>query len=257
METLLELQGVNKYFNGVHALRNIDFRLGRGEVVAILGDNGAGKSTLVKVISGLHRPESGVLRVRGKPFPWQRYTVNTARKLGIETVYQERSLAEKQPLWRNLFVGRHLRNRFGFIDIAREKQITTDLLKQMGLRGVGISPDSPVSLLSGGERQGLAIGRAMHFNADIIILDEPTNALSLGETSKVLSFIRQIRESGRSCILICHNMAHVHEVADRYVFVDRGQVCGETSAAGITLDALSRQLIAIARGEHRFQEMTQ
>ncbi len=254
MTALLELQGVNKWFNGVHALRNIDFRLGKGEVVAILGDNGAGKSTLIKVISGLHRPESGELRIQGKPIGWHQYDVNKARALGVETVYQERSLAEKQPVWRNLFVGRHLRNRFGFIDIAEEKRITAELLKQMGLRGVGISPDSPVSVLSGGERQGLAIGRAMHFDADIIILDEPTNALSLGETGKVLSFIRQIRDSGRSCILICHNMAHVHEVADRFVFVDRGEVCCECHADEMTLESLGQRLIAIARGEYTHKE---
>ncbi|WP_263078663.1 ATP-binding cassette domain-containing protein [Endozoicomonas sp. Mp262] len=257
MGALLELQGVNKWFSGVHALRNINFRLNKGEVVAILGDNGAGKSTLIKVISGLHRPESGKLRVRGKPVSWQQYDVNRARALGVETVYQERSLAEKQPVWRNLFVGRHLRNRFGFIDMAKEKRITARLLKQIGLRGVGISPDSPVSVLSGGERQGLAIGRAMHFDADIIILDEPTNALSLGETSKVLSFIRQIRDSGRSCILICHTMAHVYEVADRYVFVDRGEVCYECNADEVTLESLGQQLIAIARGEYTHKERTQ
>lgn len=249
MTALLELKGVDKWFNGIHALKAVDFRLNRGEVVAILGDNGAGKSTLIKVIAGLYRPEAGALLINGRSVPWRQYNVNTARCMGVETVYQEGSLAEKQPVWRNLFVGRHLRNRFGFIDIAEEKRMTFRLLQQLGLRGVGVSPDSPVSVLSGGERQGLAIGRAMHFNADIIILDEPTNALSLGETAKVLSFIRKIRDSGRSCILICHNMSHVHEVADRYVFVDRGTICGECSADGITLDALARRLLTIACGE--------
>ena len=186
--------------------------------------------------------------MRGKPVSWASYDANTARAMGIETVYQERSLGEKQPLWRNFFVGRHLRNRFGFINSTREKQITTELLNTMGLRGVGVSADAPVSMLSGGERQCLAIGRAMYFKAEIIILDEPTNALSLKETNKVLAFIRQIRESGRSCILICHNMSHVYEVADRFVFVDRGAVTFQCRQKDTSLDTLSKTLMAIACG---------
>ncbi len=247
MTKRLEMRGMNKWFNGVHALQDIDFDLNAGEVVAIVGDNGAGKSTLIKILAGLHQPDSGTLKISGQAIDFSRYNVSTARKLGVETVYQERSLGEKQPLWRNLFVGRHLRNKFGFIRVQEEKLITQRLLQDIGLRGIGITPDSDVSILSGGERQGLAIGRAMHFDAEIIILDEPTNALSLHEVGKVLDFIRRIRATGRSCILICHNMAHVYDVADRFVFVDRGRIVAEHARNAISLEELSTTLINIAR----------
>ncbi len=247
MSKRLEMRAMNKWFNGVHALQDIDFDLSAGEVVAIVGDNGAGKSTLIKILAGLHQPDSGTLEIDGKTIDFSHYDVAMARKLGVETVYQERSLGEKQPLWRNLFVGRHLCNRFGFIRVQEEKRITQQLLQDIGLRGIGITPESDVSILSGGERQGLAIGRAMYFDANIIILDEPTNALSLHEVGKVLSFIRHIKESGRSCILICHNMAHVYDVADRFVFVDRGRIVAEHDRSEISLEQLSTTLINIAR----------
>ncbi len=247
MTKLLELRAVNKWFQGVHALHDINFHLNAGEVVAIVGDNGAGKSTLIKVLAGLHRPDSGRMLIEGQPVNLGRYSVARARTHGIETVYQERSLGEKQPLWRNLFVGRHLRNRLGFIRAREEKRITSELLKDIGLRGVGISPEAEVGVLSGGERQGLAIGRAMYFDAKIIILDEPTNALSLQEVRKVLDFIRRIRASGRSCILICHNLAQAFEVADRFVFIERGRLVGERHRDQLTLATLTELMIHLAQ----------
>src|SRR5215216_5072062 len=151
-----------------------------------------------------------------------------AHELSIETVYQDKSLGEQQPLWRNFFVGRQITNRWGFIDVRAEKKIAGDILtKAIGFRGVGISPESTVRELSGGERQGIAIGRAMHFNADLIVLDEPTAALAVKEVRKVLDFVRRIKSSGRACIYIEHNLAHVHEVADRMVVLDRGAIVAE------------------------------
>ncbi|WP_241148887.1 ATP-binding cassette domain-containing protein [Photobacterium sanguinicancri] len=162
---VLEISGLNKWFGPVHALKNIEFSLVRGEVCALLGDNGAGKSTLIKLISGVEALEQGHMTVNGQTVDIKSYGVKVARQLGIETVYQSGSLGEQQSVWRNLFLGRHLRNKLGFIDQKKERQQATELLNKLNFRGVGANIDTPVNLLSGGERQGLAIGRAMLFDA--------------------------------------------------------------------------------------------
>ncbi len=169
-----------------------------------------------------------------------------AHDLSIETVYQDRSLADKQPLWRNFFVGRQITNRLGFIDIKREKELANQILKDaIGFRGEGITVDSTVANLSGGERQGIAIGRAMHYNADLIILDEPTVALAVAEVRKVLDFVRRIKEAGRACIYIEHNLAHVHEVADRLVVLDRGRIVAEILPKDMSVIELTEFLIEL------------
>ena len=182
---------MQKYFGAVHALRDINLAIGRNEIVGLIGDNGAGKSTLIKVMTGVTPPTAGPhlrARQRDRPLPTIRCAWRTS--LSIETVYQDKSLAEKQPLWRNFFVGRQITNRFGFIDIKREKEIANQILIDViGFRGVGITVDSTIGNLSGGERQGIAIGRAMHFNADLIVLDEPTAALGVAEVRKVIDFV--------------------------------------------------------------------
>ncbi|HML53131.1 MAG TPA: ATP-binding cassette domain-containing protein [Solidesulfovibrio magneticus] len=244
---LLELRDIRKSFGGVRALDGISLRLERGEVLALLGDNGAGKSTLVKILAGLHRPDAGAMRLRGEPVDFQAYDVETARCLGIETVHQERSLGERQALWRNVFVGRHLANRFGFIDVRREKAVAMDLLRrELGLRGAGLDADATVSVLSGGERQGLAIVRAMHFQSDILILDEPTTALSLKETRKVLDFMGHVREAGRACLFISHNMRHAYMAADRFLVLDHGRVAAAFSKAGCDEETLLRRVMDAA-----------
>jgi len=170
--------------------------------------------------------------------------VAMAHDLSIETVYQDKSLGEKQPLWRNFFVGRQITNRFGFIDIKREKQIANQILMDViGFRGAGISVDSTIGNLSGGERQGIAIGRAMHYNADLIVLDEPTAALGVAEVRKVVDFVRRIKSSGRACVYIEHNLAHVHEVADRLVVLDRGTVVADLSPRDMSVFELTEYLI--------------
>ncbi|HUL06826.1 MAG TPA: ATP-binding cassette domain-containing protein, partial [Candidatus Acidoferrum sp.] len=156
------------------------------------------------------------------------------------------SLGEKQPLWRNFFAGRQITNRWGFIDVRQEKEIANRiLLDTIGFRGVGIDADSTVSKLSGGERQGVAIGRAMHFDADLIVLDEPTVALALKEVRKVLDFIERIRSSGRACIYIEHNLAHVHELADRLVVIDRGEIVSDIKRGEMSLHELTDHLLAL------------
>ena len=244
--SIVRLEHVEKYFGAVHALRDISLSIGRNEIVGLIGDNGAGKSTLIKVMTGVLAPTSGRIFIRDEPINPADYSVRMAHDLSIETVYQDRSLADKQPLWRNFFVGRQITNRFGFIDIKREKAIASDiLLKSIGFRGAGITVDSTVAQLSGGERQGIAIGRAMHYDADLIVLDEPTAALAVKEVRKVLDFVRRIKESGRACIYIEHNLAHVHEVADRMIVLDRGRVVSEVMPKDMSVIELTEYLIAL------------
>jgi simple sugar transport system ATP-binding protein len=247
---LVALRGISKSFGGVTALRNIDFHLFPGEMTALLGDNGAGKSTLVNILSGINRPDAGEMRLRGVPVDLERFTVEKARRLGLETVHQDRALAGRQALWRNVFMGRHLTNRFGFIAVAREKAVTMDLLRnRLGLRGLGLTADSEASVLSGGERQGLTIGRAMHFQADVVILDEPTTALSLQETKKVLEFMEQVKRENKSCLFVSHNMRHAYLAADRFYIMDRGCCVGEYRKHEISEDTLMRIVFDAASGQ--------
>jgi simple sugar transport system ATP-binding protein len=245
MENRLELRNVSKLFGEVHALENIDFRLGPNEVVGLLGDNGAGKSTLIKIITGYYQPTSGEIYFNGQKV--DNLTVPKARELGVETVYQERALAELQSLWRNIFLGRELTNKYGFLDVGKMKYETHRLMIQsMGFTSTAVDPDSKVGTFSGGERQGVAIVRALYFDADIIILDEPTMGLSLKETQKLLNFVNGIRKAGKSAVFIDHNIFHVYAVADRVVVIDRGRVAGEFVTKEISLDDLMEKMIHIA-----------
>jgi simple sugar transport system ATP-binding protein len=233
----LELRHISKSFGGVQVLRDVSLRLFPGEVVGLLGDNGAGKSTLIKIVTGVHRPDVGEVVFDGHPVP--NLDVQTARSLGVETVFQERALAEQLPLWRNIFMGRPLTRRFGFLRTGEMRQITSELMgRSMGFTSAVLTPDTTVTGLSGGERQGLAIVRALHFEAEIIILDEPTMGLSLKETEKLLTFVDGIRTAGKSAIFIDHNIFHVYSVADRIIVLDRGSVAGEFPTSRYSLEEL-------------------
>ena len=250
-EHIVRAENLSLSYGKVRALSGIDLAIGRNEIVGLIGDNGAGKSTLIKTLTGVVRPTSGKLYIRDELVDWARYSVREAHRLRFETVYQEKSLGEKQPLWRNIFVGRQITNRFGFIKVAEERRIANDILKrQLGFRGVGIDADSTISKLSGGERQGIAIGRAMHFDSDLIILDEPTVALAISEVRKVLDFVRSIKTSGRACIYIEHNLAHVHELADRLVVLDRGRIVADIKNGEMTLEQLTKFLIDLQHSGH-------
>jgi simple sugar transport system ATP-binding protein len=247
---IVRLEGIEKRFGQIVALRDINMAVGRNEIVGLIGDNGAGKSTLIKVMTGVLRPTSGRIFIRDEEIDPAEYSVRRAHELSIETVYQEPSLADKQPLWRNFFVGRQITNRLGFINVRKQKEIAHEMLMNaIGFRGVGIGVDSTVSQLSGGERQGIAIGRAMHFSADLIVLDEPTAALAVSEVRKVLDFVRRIRERGLACLYIEHNLANVHEVADRLIVVDRGTIKAELRPADMSVHALSEYLIELQHEE--------
>jgi simple sugar transport system ATP-binding protein len=241
----LELKHVSKSFGEVQALEDINFQLGRNEIVGLLGDNGAGKSTLIKIITGYHQPTTGEIFFNGKKV--DQLTVPKARELGVETVYQERALAELQTLWRNIFLGRELCNSWGFLDIRRMRDETHRLMSQtMGFTSHAINPDSRVGMYSGGEKQGVAIVRALFFDAEIIILDEPTMGLSLKETAKLVNFVNEIKAAGKSAIFIDHNIVHVYEVADRVVVIDRGRVAGQFLKKDISLEMLMEKMVKVA-----------
>ena len=221
----LELRGVTKQFAGVKALSDVHFRLGRNEIVGLIGDNGAGKSTLIKHICGYHEPDNGEILFDGVPVAG--LTVEKARELGVATVYQERALADLQTLWRNIFIGQEIETRFGFLDVRKMRRATQQLMTEsMGFTSTAVTPESVVKNFSGGEKQGIAITRALYFDAEILVLDEPAVGLSIKEIDKLLKFIQSIRDLGKSAILIDHNIFHVYEVADRVVVMDRGKIAG-------------------------------
>ena len=245
MDYRLELRNVSKSFGEVQALEDVNFQLGQNEVVGLLGDNGAGKSTLIKILTGYYQPTSGEILFNGQKV--DHLTVPKARQLGVETVYQERALAELQTLWRNIFLGRELKNKWGLLDVQRMKEETYRLMNQsMGFTSSAVDPNSRVGTFSGGEKQGVAIVRALYFDAEIIILDEPTMGLSLKETAKMVNFVLGIKKAGKSAIFIDHNIFHVYAVADRVVVIDRGKVAGEFMTKNITLDKLMDKMIRVA-----------
>jgi simple sugar transport system ATP-binding protein len=243
---LLSMSNISKSFGKVDVLTNVDFAVGRNEIVGLVGDNGAGKSTLIKIITGVHPPTAGEIYFKGEKIT--RHSVKRSRRLGIETVYQERALADQQALWRNVFAGRELTYKFGFLKVKQQKAETDRLIREhMGFTSKAIGTDSMVSSLSGGEKQGIAIGRALYFEADLIILDEPTMGLSLSETRKVLDFVRSIKAQGKSAIFISHNIYYVYPVADRFVILDRGSVAGEFLKKDISQEALVEKMVQLAR----------
>jgi simple sugar transport system ATP-binding protein len=246
MTDRLELRNISKSFGEVQALVDVNFRVGKNEIVGLLGDNGAGKSTLIKIVTGYHQPDGGEMLFNGQPV--SNLTVPKARALGVETVYQERALAELQSLWRNIFIGRELTTAMGFLDVKRMHEETHRLMREsMGFTSSAVTPDSLITSFSGGEKQGVAIVRALYFDAELIILDEPTMGLALQETRKLLDFVRQIRAAGKSAIFIDHNVFHVYEVSDRVVVLDRGSVAGEFMTKDITLDDLMEKMYHVAQ----------
>ena len=224
---ILELRDVTKAFAGTTALHGVSIRVEPGRIVCLLGDNGAGKSTLIKVLSGAVPTTSGDIFIRGKKVDIRSTTDAIAN--GIETIYQDSALVTQLSIARNLFLGREPLigpKVFNRMDHATMNKVASDLLRRVGITK-NIPPTTPIAALSGGERQAVAIARAMHFDSDLIILDEPTNNLGVAETRGVLNFVRGARDSGHSCIFIAHNIHHVFQVVDRIVVLRRGKVVAD------------------------------
>lgn len=245
-DLLVQMKGIKKSFGKVQALKGVDFSVSKNEIVGLLGDNGAGKSTLIKILVGYYQPDEGEIYFEGNRVkfksPWQ------SRHLGIETVYQDLALVNLMPLWRNFFLGREMVKKIGpFSWIQRKKmrKIAMDALKDIGISVR--NPDETVAFMSGGERQAVAIARAIHFGAKLLILDEPTAALSVGETRKVLEHILEAKKRGISVIFITHNIYHVYEVADRLVLLERGEKIGDYLKKDVTPQYIM-DVIAAAAG---------
>ncbi|MCS7261183.1 MAG: ATP-binding cassette domain-containing protein [Anaerolineae bacterium] len=233
--------GIHKWFGRVHALRGVNFAVHRGEVVGLCGDNGAGKSTLIKVASGYHTADAGQIFFEGREVKLR--SPKDARALGIETVYQEQALCPHLSIARNIFMGREPTTVLGLIDQRTMNEESMQALASMGLRLR--SPHALVSALSGGQRQGVAIARAIHFKAKLVILDEPTIALSVKEVREVLDFVRHLRDQGVAVVFITHTLHHVFSVADRIVVLAHGCNLVDVRTKDTDVDELSD---IIARG---------
>jgi simple sugar transport system ATP-binding protein len=223
-EELIRMVNVTKFYGRVKALDSVNLTVNRGEVLGLLGDNGAGKSTLIKVLSGAVPATSGEIFVQGRKVEMTSTTDAIAN--GIETIYQDSALVTQLSIARNLFLGREpVRGGriFDRLDLPLMERVASDLLKQVGI-SKNIPSSTPISALSGGERQAVAIARAMHFDSDLIILDEPTNNLGVAETQGVLKFVRTARDTGHSCVFIAHNIHHVFQVVDRIAVIRLGTV---------------------------------
>ena len=239
---ILTVSGLRKSFGPVEALRGVDFVLHPGEVLAIVGDNGAGKSTLIKILSGVQRPNRGEIRIDGRLV--EITSPKSAMKLGIETIYQDNSMVPTMSIARNLFIGREpLRfaiGGLGLLDYQRMREGAMRAIADVDLQVR--SPDALLGELSGGQRQGVAIARAMHFKSRVLILDEPTNHLSVKETSKVLGFVRSLPAQGVTGILISHNLHHVFQSCERIVVMARGQMVLDKPVAETNVDEVSDAL---------------
>ena len=231
---LLRMTGINKYFGKVHALEDIDFKINETENVGLVGDNGAGKSTLIKIISGYHRAEKGQIYFEGKKVRIS--SPKDSRALGIETVYQEQALAPDLSISRNIFMGREPATALGFLRKRVMDEESMDALKSMGLHLR--SPNINISTLSGGERQGVAIARAFYFEAKLVILDEPTMALSVKEVREVFNFVNQLKRKGISVIFITHNLHQVFTISDRIVVLSHGKKLVDMKKKDTNVDEL-------------------
>jgi simple sugar transport system ATP-binding protein len=238
---LLDLRGITKRYGPVTALSNFDFQIGHNEIVGLLGDNGAGKSTLIKLMSGVIQADEGTIMADGKEV-----TLNSRRDseaLGIETIYQDTALVDTMSVTRNVFMGREITNFLGFMRHRKMKEITLEVL-QRGVHIGGIEdPHKLVGELSGGQKQAVAIARAVYFKRLILLLDEPTSALAVRATERLLTYIRELKEEGVSSVLVTHNLYHAYQVCDRFVVMSHGTKVLDLPKEETSLENLTEAVI--------------
>ncbi|MGH2836166.1 MAG: ATP-binding cassette domain-containing protein [Solirubrobacteraceae bacterium] len=252
---LLEMRGVDKYFGSVNALQGISLQVNAGEVTCVLGDNGAGKSTLIKILSGVHAPDKGEVLLEGKPVRFS--GPRGARALGIATVFQDLATVPLMSVWRNFFLGNEPikgRGPLRRMDIAQAQKIMREEMSKMGIDVR--DPNQTVGTLSGGERQAVAIARAVYFGAKVLILDEPTSALGVRQSGIVLKYVVQARAMGRGVIFITHNPHHAYPVGDRFVLLRRGRVLGAYTKAETTIEQLTSLMAGGAELEALTHELS-
>jgi simple sugar transport system ATP-binding protein len=254
---LLEAESISKYYGNVVALNDVSAHVNAGEVTCILGDNGAGKSSFIKILSGCNQPDEGRLLVDGEEVVFQ--SPRDARAKGIATVYQDLAMVPLMSIWRNFFLGAEPtkgRGPFRVFDVAQAKDVVRTQLRQMGIDIR--DPDQPVGTLSGGERQSVAIARAVYFGARVLILDEPTSALGVKQAGVVLKYILQARERGVGVIFITHNPHHAYPVGDRFFVLNRGQTIGSFAKSEIDQTELVRLMAGgseLAALEHELEQI--
>lgn len=239
--SLLALHNINKTFGPLKALTDLSFEVGYSEVVGLLGDNGAGKSTTVNMISGIHRPSSGYISVDGVK---QDFTCRLdSAEAGIETIYQNTALVDSLSISRNIFLGREITNRFGMLDLKRMREISMQVLESaVHISGID-SPDKLVGDLSGGQKQAVAIARAVFFKRRVLLLDEPTSALSVRETEALLGQVLKLKAEGVSSVLVTHNLYHAYQVCDRFVIMSHGTKVLDVAKADSTIEELTQHVI--------------
>jgi simple sugar transport system ATP-binding protein len=238
---ILELHAINKSFGGLKALRDLSFHVGAGEVVGLLGDNGAGKSTAVNLISGIHLPSSGHLTVDGVRADFT--CRSDSAQAGIETIYQNTALVDQLSITRNIFMGRELTDGWGLLKQREMRDIAMEVLqKAVHISGIS-SPDKLVGELSGGQKQAVAIARAVHFKRRILLLDEPTSALSVRETEALLAQVLKLRAEGVSSVLVTHNLYHAYQVCDRFVIMSHGTKVFDVAKADTSISQLTEYVI--------------
>ena len=241
MTPLIEVDGVSKYFGQVIALKDVSMSVSAGEVLCLLGDNGAGKSTLIKTLSGVHQHDEGRMLVEGEEVKFS--SPREALDRGIATVFQDLAMIPLMGISRNFFLGREPTKGFG--PFKRYDAAHADRVTREEMRGMGIDirdPSQPVGTLSGGERQSVAIARAVHFGAKVLILDEPTSALGVKQAAVVLRYIAQTREQGIGVIFITHNVHHAFPVADRFTILRRGQSYGNFAKSEVTREEVASMM---------------
>ena len=241
-QSMIRCEKMNKWYGGIHALKDVSIDIKKGESVGLVGDNGAGKSTFIKILSGVHKQDSGNFYFDGKLTHIK--NAKDSMRLGIETIYQDSALAPTLSIARNLFVGREPTNynigSFGLMDKSKMATEALEAIKrvELDLR----SADDLVETLSGGERQGVVIARALYFRTKVLIMDEPTNHLSVKETAKVLNWIEKLKSEGTTCIFITHNLHHVYPVSDRLIVFARGEKIADVYKKDTSIEELTRMI---------------
>jgi simple sugar transport system ATP-binding protein len=237
---LVRMIGIDKYFGRVCALKGVDFRVRYNEIVSLVGDNGAGKSTLIKILSGFHTADRGEIFFEGKKVHLG--SPRDAKNLGIETVYQEQALAPHVSIPRNVFMGREITKVLGIMDGRRMHAESMRTIERLGLQIKDTG--AVVEALSGGQRQGVAIARVLYFKAKLVILDEPTIALSVKESQQVMAFMKQLRSEGISVVFITHNLFHAFQIAERFVVLARGELLADVDRKDSSVEHLSQLVIS-------------
>ncbi len=243
---LVQMVDIHKWFGKVYALKGVNFEVKENEILGLVGDNGAGKSTLIKILSGFHLADRGEIYFEGKRANIR--TPKDAKRLGIETVYQEQALAPHVSISRNVFMGREPTRFIGFMNRRKMDKESLDTLSNIGLKLK--DPEAVVETLSGGQRQGVAIARVLYFKAKLVILDEPTMALSVKESKQVMEFMKQLKAEGLSVVFITHNLYHAYQIAERFMILAHGERLADVKREDTSIDHLS-QLIIGGRSEKK------